>query len=75
MCIIDTCLVALRLAKSMGLFNGFQRLVCTRLLLELRRSDSHLFCKSQYVHHEHMLDKLMESSDWPISIHNLAAGI
>ncbi len=31
----------------MGIFNGFQRLLCTNLQLELRRSVSHLFCKSQ----------------------------
>jgi len=39
----------LRLAKTwyMGIFNGFQRLIYTSLLLELYRRDSHLFCKSQ----------------------------
>ncbi len=38
----------LQLAKWMGIFNGFQQLICTNLRLEFRRSDSHLFCKSQY---------------------------
>jgi hypothetical protein len=38
----------LQLEKWMVIFNGFQRLLCTSFLLELRRSDSHLFCESQY---------------------------
>jgi hypothetical protein len=29
--------------------NGFQRLICSSLLVELRRSDSHLFCKLRYL--------------------------